>query len=107
MGRMYIRIDKRPAGAAPEEIRDDWVGAQIPLMEPPERPFDFVVAVGGGPADPQNMDGYDVTIEDAITALRVMGRNRSADWWEQQEAYGVEHLRFGKVFCTQFDAENL
>ncbi|MBP9836977.1 MAG: hypothetical protein KBC78_04060 [Candidatus Pacebacteria bacterium] len=90
---MKIRIISTPPGSvAPEEIRKQWVGVEIPVAE------------GGEPegalwVGQQNVGGYVVSITDAIDALRTAGKERAAQFWEEIQASIGDKLRFKKECC--------
>src|SRR5437016_4410656 len=94
----YIKIRTRPTGSAPPEIREQWIGVEIKVFEGGN--FGFIRAIDGGPADEKNIVGYDVTLVDAVAALRKAGRNIAANWWGSQKR--ILHLRFGKEFCDYY-----
>ena len=86
-----IRIKKTPLGFAPERIRSQWVGVEIPLVteaelqrNPPSR-----MRIGN-----ENADGYLVLRAEAINALR---RAEAAIFWEKL-SLGV-YLQFKKDVC--------
>jgi len=78
-----IRIIAVPPGQAPEEVRKQWIGVEIPLsIEQDAAGFDF--GVFGGKPDPRNMTGYKVDIDEAICALTEKNTAESSmatKWW--------------------------
>ena len=90
---MKIRIISTPPGSvAPEEIRKQWVGIEIPIL--PEEELRGSLWTGE-----QNAGGYVVSIGDAIDALRTAGREQAADFWEEIQAHIGNKLRFKKECC--------
>ncbi len=85
-----IKIVGVPPGFAPEEIRRQWVGIEIPLLEAGEN-LSKEGWVGTG-----NEGGYVVSGGDAITALRKAKKHEAATFWE-----GIvpAALRFNKQIC--------
>jgi hypothetical protein len=61
-----IKIIKTPPGDAPEAVRKEWVGVIIPLADSDSRPR-YTMGIAGG--EPQNQDGYEVLVTDAVEAL--------------------------------------
>lgn len=89
--RRKIRIVSTPPGFAPKEIREQWIGVEIPLSEKDVEP-------GGAWTGTENIDGFVVFTEDAVQALRDFGRHQAADFWDKIASLG-SFLRFGKDFC--------
>jgi len=97
MSRHSIKIVKRPAGAAPEWIRDQWIGLSLPLVighEPRayctetmsifigQRSFWLRLKwfLGIRPRLEQWV-GYVVRSEEAVAALEQANRTEAAGWW--------------------------
>jgi hypothetical protein len=95
--RWYFVVDQVPAGEAPLEIRQAWVGLVLPLRHdrPAEAPFPLNSA-GVETLQPVHIDdGVVVTLVDAITALSAAGRSGAAAYWEvRNAATGVPALAF-------------
>ena len=90
---MRIRIISTPPGSvAPEEIRKQWVGIEIPVL-PEEEPR------GSLWTGKQNAGGHVVNIGDAIAALRTAGKDQAADFWEEVRGHIGSKLRFKKECC--------
>lgn len=87
-----IRIVAVPPGFAPKEIRQQWVGVEIPLSG--EDPTGGIW-VGTG-----NENGYVVSADDAISALRNAGKDDAADFWEGLRGTA---LRFNKQVCEPIE----
>lgn len=90
-----IRIIETPPGFAPLNIREEWIGVEIPLLsseqlaaDPPSRGL----RVGN-----ENVDGYVVSINAAITALREAGKERAADFWASLPL--GSYLEFNRRVC--------
>jgi hypothetical protein len=89
-----IRIISTPPGsAAPEKIRKQWVGIELPVV--PAKEQDNTGWVGNA-----NEGGYVVYTADAIKALREAGKDEAADFWEEIKQMTGEQLRFGAQFCA-------
>jgi hypothetical protein len=91
-----IRIVKTPPGFAPEEIRSQWVGVEIPLATSEElakNPLSGSIRIGN-----QNTDGYVVLTENAVAALEVAGKGAAVDYWEKILVFG-RYLQFKKDVC--------
>ena len=94
-----------PTGEAPEWVRQEWVGLELPLAE---NPFESLglelgevgVAKGvlGGEADPSNLEGY---IIDTDTAVEILSEKspKAADWWKGVRHLLSDNLMFGRCFC--------
>lgn len=90
---MKIRIISTPPGSvAPEEIRKQWVGIEIPVLT--ENTQEGSLWTGQ-----ENAGGYIVNITDAISALRAAGKDRAADFWEEIQFSIGDNLRFKKEHC--------
>lgn len=90
---MKIRIEMVPLGFAPEEIRKQWVGVEIPL------PDDEVILESGRWTGTDNENGYVVFTADAVRALWEAGRLDAAEYWEGIGFIG-KVLRFKKELCS-------
>ncbi len=90
---MKIRITSTPPGSvAPEEIRKQWVGIEIPVLPDGD-------SEGSLWMSQQNAGGHVVDIIAAINALRTAGRDRAADFWEGIRPSIGDRLRFKKECC--------
>jgi hypothetical protein len=90
-----IRIVKAPPGIAPRDIREKWVGVEIPLAteeEKREQPPSRKLRVGCS-----NLNGYIVLRRKAVIALREAGKNDAAAFWERLP-FG-RYLEFEKEVC--------
>lgn len=99
--RKRIRIVTTPPGEAPEEIRKQWVGAEIPILNKQSSEC-FPVGVLEGDPDSPDLDGYVVRTDEAIRALR--GRDEAELWWSdwrQNHPVGTtsDVLIFAKDVC--------
>jgi len=91
-----VRIVLMPPGFAPEEIRQQWVGVEIPLIDQDEA--DALQDNPNWDASEQ-YGGSIVSTSDAIAALREAGREEAAQYWEEvQKNIGIK-LRFGAEYC--------
>lgn len=90
-----IKIMAVPPGEAPEKVRKEWVGVEIPLLYE-QNPKGFCSGVMGGKPDSQNIGGYRVDVEEAIDALRkknTFAAEIAANWWSQWR----KNTRMGKM----------
>lgn len=75
-----IRIVDTPPGQAPEWVRKEWVGLELPVEENAPDPKEGIqFGVRGG--KPENLGGYPIRTTDAINTLRKKSP-RAAKWWE-------------------------
>jgi len=86
-------IQQVPAGAAPETIRRDWVGATLPVRQAllddlSGRQQYYDLLSGERKTNPDAVPVYGM---DAVNALDDMGRDRAARFWQN---YAVATLVF-------------
>jgi hypothetical protein len=75
-----IRITGVPPGQAPEWVRKEWVGLELPVQEDALNPNEGIqFGVKGG--KPENLGGYPIHTSDAISALTKKSP-RAAEWWK-------------------------
>ena len=75
-----IRIIDTPPGQAPEWVRKEWVGVELPVEEKAPGPEEGIqYGIRGG--KPENLGGYFVLTPDAISLLRKKSPE-AARWWE-------------------------
>lgn len=86
-----IKIIDVPPGFAPEHIRKQWVGIEIPLTQNPIPEGKEVARIGN-----DNTGGYQVNGVDAVKALREADKNEAADFWED---YSSGKFKFKKEVC--------
>ena len=90
-----IRIVSTPPGQAPEWVRKQWVGVEIPLAEQKSGGIQMV-ARGG---KPENTGGYQVDTIKAVEALQKKSP-RAAKWWEENVPLAaIPQLVFSKDAC--------
>jgi hypothetical protein len=82
-----------PGVIAPEKIRKQWVGVELPVVEAGEE-------ADSGWVDNGNEGGYVVNTTDAIKALRKAGKNEAADFWQEIKDMTGHQLRFSAQFCA-------
>ncbi len=92
---MKIRITGTPPGFAPEEIRAQWVGVEIPIDG---AAVNESLSMPGKWSGSENSDGYTVATEDAIAALKQAGKDEAAAFWQEVRNLGSV-LRFKKDVC--------
>lgn len=91
-----IRITDVPPGSlAPLEIRQQWVGVEIPLATEDELRANPIVGKIGN----QNDDGHIVLRSKAIEALQAAGRQKAADYWQSFPLIGM-YLQFKQDVCA-------
>ncbi|MBL6752012.1 MAG: hypothetical protein ISP90_15945 [Nevskia sp.] len=93
-----IRIVSVPAGEAPEWVRKEWVGLEIPVFELNVRGTEGVL---GGKAAPENEGGYGVDVTDALRTLEAKS-SAAAEWWSNLISSldpVPQQLVFGRNFC--------
>lgn len=96
MCKSKIRIIKIPAGFAPEKIRAEWVGVEIPLV--PDREASIVEAQMN--VKSVSVDGYIVRGEDAVQVLIGAGKKEAAAFWSRP--FPPPYLRFARECCEAF-----
>jgi hypothetical protein len=71
-----IRITSTPPGFAPEEIRKQWIGIEIPIMgiEDPK-------TAGNLRTGTENLGGYEVSPKEAVEALKKAGKHEAVKFW--------------------------
>lgn len=93
-----IRIVSIPPGQAPEWVRKEWIGVEIPLPE--QKSGGIQVGVRGGKAE--NEGGYQVDTSKAIEALKKKSP-KAARWWEENVSLAsISSLVFSKDVCEPF-----
>lgn len=97
-----IRITGVPGGQAPEEIRQDWIGVEIPIDDNEEQPS---VQETGGVIDrgehPVPKRVYSVFALEAFAALKLHSKT-AWDWWYQATPHLFaegRHLLFDESAC--------
>lgn len=96
---MKIRIIAVPPGQAPQRIREQWVGVEIPVIEQPPPGQQFGVL--GGKPDPRNARGYLVGTDEAIQALSKKSSEAAAWWRAWREETVAGQLAAGLVFARE------
>lgn len=89
-----IRIIKTPPGAASESIRQQWVGAEIPLASEQEQK-----RLESSPnwSNTGNGAGYIVAGDAAVRALEKLNRPEAAQYWGTPQP--PTYMRFSKGCC--------
>ena len=96
--RLCIKIIAVPPGFAHEEIRRAWVGIVIPLARVADLEKSPASGLRLGTA---NLSVYVVRREEAVKALRKMGKTVAARYWSSLPA--GEYLEFRKDVCELTD----
>ena len=88
-----ILITSTPPGFAPEHIREQWIGVEIPLLgiEDPQQPL-------GNRSGTENLGGYRVLPKDAVDALEKAGKHEAVEFWAPY--LGAQNFTFKKEVCT-------
>jgi len=93
-----IRIVACPPGQAPEDVREAWVGLEIPLStkQPPAGAV-FRGAVDKAPI--KDIEGYAVSRDVAVRMLRKKNP-KAAKWWRKNARWLIKNLLiFPKNVC--------
>jgi hypothetical protein len=93
-----IKIIATPPGFAPANIREQWLGIEIPLPTPEEIAGNPPSRSGIGNA---NSDGHLVLMAAAIDALRQAGKEEAAEFWELLPL--GTYLQFRQSVCEIVD----
>lgn len=83
---LKVRIISIPPGAAPDDIKKDWIGVVIPLsvFQPADGEPILVRDIGGKEVSEDRwINGFVVDTVDAIEALDKAGKKRAANWWRK------------------------
>lgn len=101
---MKIRITRTPSGQAPLEIREQWVGVELPSIG---RSQSQSCGVLGGEGHAENQGGYEVPLVDALQALHDAGRAEAVTWWSAWAQFMTFRaiLVFGADFCEEIRAD--
>ncbi|PTX90952.1 hypothetical protein [Opitutus sp. ER46] len=85
-----IRIVATPPGEAPLEVREQWVGLELPLMGGEVSAVQIeTCGVVTGEIDREETIGYVIDIEDAMLALASKSPSAVA-WWRTNAAHLFE-----------------
>jgi hypothetical protein len=87
----FVRIVKTPAGEAPEEVREQWVGLILPCPEGEEPTHSIGHGVMSGAVSERL--GYTVPAVIAIDIL-AMKDPRAANWWVSCTPYYTATAEF-------------
>ncbi len=93
-----LKIIGIPPGQAPEWVRKEWMGLELPIEENAPKPEESIqLGVRGG--KPENLGGYPIRTSDAISALNKKSP-QAAEWWKQNVPLNaVPRLIFKKDIC--------
>ena len=93
-----LRITSIPPGQAPEWVRKEWVGLELPVEEDaPKSEEGIQFGIKGG--KPENLGGYPIRTSDAISALKEKSP-LAANWWKQNlPLEAIPRLVFKKGVC--------
>ena len=110
---MFVTINRRPVGEAPEWVRDAWIGLRLPVVEPKQRNW-LTLGVLSGPhgvlrqlwalalGRANRIPGY---LVDAKTAVDLLaGANpAAAEWWRNNAPMLLKRRRkfvFDREACA-------
>ena len=94
-----IKIIATPPGEAPEWVRNEWVGLELPVVEVDMKGVIQFGAAECGP--PQNIGGYQVETKKAIEILKEKNP-KAAQWWlENPLLKFMDVLVFKKEVCEE------
>lgn len=97
-----IKITSTPAGQAPLEVRQQWVGLKLPLKEARIDTRRQVGVLEGAPSS-ANLDGYPVDAARAVEILETKSPE-AASWWRTNVPIDMmPTFVFGKQFCELVD----
>jgi len=88
-----IIVTTAPPGFAPENIREQWVGVELPVE-------DELGNGSGFRTGAENSDGYRVNSFDALKALKAAEKNEAFEFWELRLSPKAM-LVFKKEFCDE------
>ena len=92
---MHIRIISRPSGEAPERVRDNWIGCELPFVGVMDGAGVFSRMRGGS--------GYAVLYSEAIEELRKRNPEAAFYWqglWQNHwDMSPYVHLIFSPECC--------
>ncbi len=95
MAICMIRITSRPAGEAPEEIRNAWIGAVMPVNATSEGMV--LSSILTHKEVMNDGDEFAVLPKDALRALGLI--NPQARLWWEDRVRGTSHFVFKKECC--------
>lgn len=110
---MRVRITQRPAGEAPEWVRDSWVGLSLPLASDRERTWRGIGVITGrhhwlsqlwtiARGRTIKVDGYAVNAKVAVDRFAEINP-RAAAWWREHTPHmltGRHYFVFDTPACT-------
>lgn len=90
-----FKIIAMPPGQAPEWVRKEWIGLELPMI--PMESVLFQVGVFGG--TPEKLDGYPADAQVAIDLLSKKSP-KAAEWWRDNAPHVLaDSLVFKKEVC--------
>src|SRR5258708_18523619 len=96
MGERIKIVDTTP-GQAAEWVRKEWIGLELPVEENVDTEGGAQFGAKGG--KPENLGGYPIRTEDALSALREKSP-KAAQWWEDNVPLEVvPRLVFKRDVC--------
>jgi len=90
-----IRIVSVPPGQAPEWVREQWVGLELPIIEEEQSGMQTGVLGGGA----QNIGGFRV---DGLVAIKTLEAKspKAVSWWKENAPAVISNqLVFKKEVC--------
>ena len=94
-----IRIIATPPGQAPDWVRQEWVGLEIPLDETPKLSGTIQMGVLGGPA--QHPGGFRVNTRVTLDLLQKKSPDAARWWRENINPDFMTHLIFKREVCEE------
>lgn len=93
----YIRITSTPPGQAPEWVRKEWVGVEIPVKT---QQVGLAMGALGGEPEAENLAGYHVNAVQAVSILAQKSPDAAEWWWSNVfDVLLPESLLFARRVC--------
>jgi len=89
-----IKFIATPPGFAPEHIREQWLGVELPILGT-EDPVEGLKQIRTGI---ENLGGYEVATKDALQALKDAGKEEAVEFWTPLLKHAPK-LVFKKEVC--------
>jgi hypothetical protein len=81
---MKMKIISAPPGEASQEIREDWIGLTLSILESELQGIPVSVVKDPTKLEEvlKNRGGYPVSLKEAIEALEKAGKQKAANYWK-------------------------
>lgn len=101
---MQIEIIKTPSGFPPEDIQRAWIGCTmeaVPVIAAPVIGLTVIPTIGTV-AVVNNVDGYSVSYQEAMTKLKLHNV-KAYNWWISNYSMTAfpDGLIFRKIYCKE------